>query len=187
MINGDVLMRTFIAVDLPEEFHSKLAHIQARFDGFKFKFVDPALVHITMKFLGEVPEEKIGDISKALDGITCAPFEIFVHSLGVFPKPKFAKVIWIGCEGNFEELHRLIETSLSSFGFNQDPHDFTAHATLARVKYLPKKKKDDFLHLLEELKDIELGTMQVNTIRLKKSTLTPEGPVYETLHEVRLT
>jgi 2'-5' RNA ligase len=83
-------------------------------------------------------------------------------------------------------LHKQIETSLSSFGFTVDTHGFNAHATLARVKYLPKKKKEDFLHLLEELKDVELGTMQVDAIRLKKSTLTPEGPVYETLHEVRL-
>ncbi|WP_370867623.1 RNA 2',3'-cyclic phosphodiesterase [Methanolobus sp.] len=181
-----VLVRTFVAVDLPEEMHSKLAHVQSRFDGFKFKFVDPALVHITMKFLGEVSEDKINDISKALDEITYAPFEVSLHGLGVFPKPKFAKVIWLGCEGNFEELHKQIETSLSPFDFTADTHGFNAHVTLARVKYLPKKKKEDFLHLLEELKDLELGTMQVDAIRLKKSTLTPEGPVYETLHEVRL-
>jgi 2'-5' RNA ligase len=180
------LVRTFVAVDLPEEFHSKIAQVQSKFDEFKFKFVDPDIVHITLEFLGEVPEEKIADISEALDEVTCSPFEISLKGLGVFPKPKFAKVIWIGCEGNFEELHRLIRASLSSIGLTNGHRDFSAHATLARVKYLPKKKKEDFLHLLEELKDIDLGTMQVDAIRLKKSTLTPEGPLYETLHEVRL-
>jgi 2'-5' RNA ligase len=180
------LVRTFVAVDLPVEFHSKIAQVQSKFDEFKFKFVDPDIVHITLEFLGEVPGEQIGDISKALDKVACSPFEISLKGLGVFPKPKFAKVIWIGCEGNFEELHRLIETSLSPLGLTRGHRDFSAHATLARIKYLPKKKKEDFFHLLEELKDIDLGTMQVDAIRLKKSTLTPDGPVYETLHEVRL-
>lgn len=178
-------MRTFVAVDLPEELHSKVAQVQSKFDEFKFKFVDPSLVHITMKFLGEVPEEKIGDIAKALDAVKCPPFEVALRGVGAFPKPKFAKVVWIGCEGNFEELHQLVEASLSPFGFTKDTHGFNAHATLARVKYLPKKNKELFLQLIDELKDVELGAMKVDAIRLKKSTLTPEGPVYETLHEVR--
>jgi len=180
------LVRTFIAVDLPEELRSKIAQIQSRFDDFKFKLVDPSLVHITMKFLGEVPEEQIDEIAKAMDDISYAPFEVSLRGVGAFPKPKFAKVVWIGCEGNFDELHRLVEESLSPFGFKKEAHDFNAHATLARVKYLPKKNKEKFLQLIEELKDIEIGTMQADAIRLKRSTLTPEGPLYDTLHEVRL-
>lgn len=179
-------MRTFIAVDLPEELHSEIAQVQSKFDDFKFKLVDPSLVHITMKFLGEVPEEQISDIAKAMDGISYAPFKVSLHGVGAFPKPKFAKVVWIGCEGDFNGLHHLVEESLSPFGFKKDAHDFTAHATLARVKYLPKKNKEKFLQLIEELRDIEIGTMQADAIRLKRSTLTPEGPLYDTLHEVRL-
>ncbi len=179
-------MRAFVAVDLPEEFNNRIADVQSKFDGFKFKFVDPGIVHITMKFLGEVPEPMISDVSGALDKIECEPFEAHVRNLGVFPKPKFAKVIWLGCEGNFDKLYESIEGSLSSFEFEKNLHRFSAHATLARVKYLPKKKKSEFLELLEELKDIDLGTMQVDSVKLKKSTLTPEGPVYETLHEVGL-
>ncbi|MDW7730930.1 MAG: RNA 2',3'-cyclic phosphodiesterase [Methanolobus sp.] len=179
-------MRVFVAVDLPEELHPKIADVQSKFGDFKFKFVNPDIVHITMKFLGEVPEEKIESISKALDSISCEPFETLIKGLGVFPKPRFAKVIWLGCEGNFEQLHRSIEESLLPFEFAKDLHSFSAHATLARVKYLPKKKKEDFMQLLDELKDVEVGPMKVDAIRLKKSTLTPEGPVYETLHEVKL-
>ncbi|WMW21299.1 RNA 2',3'-cyclic phosphodiesterase [Methanolobus mangrovi] len=179
-------MRTFVAVDLPVELHDKIADIQSKFSDFKFKFVDSHIVHITMKFLGDIPDDKIPDISKALDSVKCEPFEAHVKGLGVFPKPKFAKVLWLGCDGNFDKLYDLINSSLSSFDFEHNIHRFSAHATLARVKYLPNKKKEEFLKLLEELADVDIGTMQVDAFKLKKSTLTPHGPVYETLHEVSL-
>lgn len=179
-------MRAFVAVDLPVELHEKIAEIQLKFNEFKFKFVNPELVHITMKFLGEIPENEIPDISKALDNVKCEPFSSHVKGIGVFPKPKFAKVIWLGCDGNFDVLYEQIEKSLSSFELEPTLHRFSAHATLARVKYLPKKKKADFLKLLDELKDFEIGYMDVKSIKLKKSTLTPNGPIYEDLHEASL-
>ena len=179
-------MRAFVAVDLPVELHEKIAEIQLKFNEFKFKFVNPELVHITMKFLGEVPENKIPDISRALDNVKCGPFSSHVKGIGVFPKPKFAKVIWLGCDGNFDVLYEQIEKSLSSFEMEPTLHRFSAHATLARVKYLPKKKKADFMELLDELKNFEIGHMDVRSIKLKKSTLTPNGPIYEDLHEASL-
>lgn len=179
-------MRAFVAVDLPVELHEKIADIQLKFNDFKFKFVDPELVHVTMKFLGEVPEDKISEISNALDAVKFDPFQSHLKGIGVFPKPKFAKVIWLGCEGNFDELYGSIENVLSPFEFERTLHRFSAHATLARVKYLPKKKKAEFLELLDELKDLEIGFMDVKSIKLKKSILTPKGPIYETLHEVSL-
>lgn len=179
-------MRAFVAVDLPRELHDKIADVQSRFNDFKFKFVDPGIVHITMKFLGDVPDGEVADISNALDHIDCGSFEAHVRGVGVFPKPKFAKVIWLGCDGGFDKLSDSVNNSLASFVFEPNLHNFSAHATLARVKYLPKKKKTEFLELLDELKDVELGKMQVDSIKLKKSTLTPQGPVYETLHKVSL-
>jgi len=179
-------VRVFVAVDLPREFNDKIADVQSKFHNFKFKFVDPAIVHITMKFLGEIPDEIIPDISKALNSLKCEPFEAHIRGVGVFPKPKFTKVIWLGCEGNFAELYGSVNNSLSSFDLETDLHSFSAHATLARVKYLPKKKKPEFLELLDELKDVDIGKMKVDAVHLKKSILTPLGPVYETLHEVSL-
>lgn len=180
------LIRTFIAVDLPEEFREKVRQIQSKLEPFNVKLVDPELVHITLKFIGDIPEGRVDDISKALDTIRCEPFEANVAHLGVFPKPSYAKVIWIGAEGNFEELHGDVESSLSDFRFKKDKRGFTAHATLARVKSIPKAEKQDFLRVLEELKDVDVGEMYVDTVKFKKSTLTPEGPIYETLHETKL-
>ena len=180
------MIRTFIAVDFPQDYVDKIAQIQSKLKNFNVKLVDPKLVHITLKFLGDVNENKIEHITEALDGITLPSFDASIGSVGVFPKPQYVKVIWLGAEGNFEQLHDNVESVLKPFKFKKDRRGYTAHATLARVKYIPKEDKEAFLKVLDELKDVEVGIFHVDAIKLKKSTLTPEGPIYETLHEVRL-
>lgn len=180
------MIRTFIAVDFPQDYVKKITHIQSKLKNFNVKLVDPKLVHITLKFLGDVNESKIEHITEALDGITLPSFDASIGSVGVFPKPQYVKVIWLGAEGNFEQLHDNVESALKPFKFKKDRRGYTAHATLARVKYIPKEEKDAFLAVLDELKNVEIGTFNVGSIKLKKSTLTPEGPIYETLHEVKL-
>ena len=180
----NVLIRTFIAVELDPGFIEKIRELQDRFSGFDLKFVDPELVHITLKFLGNVDESKIPSLSAALDSITCEPFETKIGRLVVFPKPSNPRVLWLGATGNFWALHENVENLLEPFKFEKDDREFTAHATLARIKFLKKDKKNAFINTVKELKDIEIGTMWVNKVALKKSTLTPEGPIYETLHTV---
>ncbi len=180
----NVLIRTFIAVELNPGFTEKIRELQERFSGFDLKFVDPELVHITLKFLGNVEESRVSAISAALDSITCEPFEAKVGGLGVFPKPSNPRVLWLGATGNFRALHDNVENLLEPFKFEKDDREFTAHSTLARVKFLKKEQKNSFINIVKELKDIEIGTMWVNKVLLKKSTLTPKGPIYETLHTV---
>lgn len=180
------MVRAFISVDLPEEYHEKIAEIQSRFRDFKVKLVNPELVHITLKFLGDVEDDQIQEIAKSLDNIDCGPFHATIANIGVFPKPKYPKVVWLGAEGDFKTLHDNVNSILKDFNFKDDNKKFSAHATIARVKHLSKNDKDLFLKTLEELEGIEIGTMWVDTVKLKKSTLTPQGPVYETLHEVKL-
>ncbi len=178
------LIRTFIAVELDPGFSEKIRELQDKFSDFDLKFVKPELVHITLKFLGDVDESRIPSISAALDSILCEPFEAKVGGLGAFPKPANPRVLWLGATGNFKALHENVENLLKPFKIEKDEREFTAHATLARVKFLKKDKKDAFINTLKELKDVELGSMWVNKVLLKKSTLTPEGPIYETLHTV---
>lgn len=180
----NALIRTFIAVELNTGFTEKIRELQVRFSGFDLKFVDPELVHITLKFLGNVDESRVSSLSAALDSITCEPFEAKVGGLGVFPKPSNPRVLWLGATGNFRALHDNVEELLEPFKFEKDDREFTAHATLARVKFLKKDQKTAFINIVKELKDIEIGTMCVNKVLLKKSTLTPKGPIYETLHTV---
>jgi RNA 2',3'-cyclic 3'-phosphodiesterase len=176
------LIRTFIALELDPGFTEKIRELQDRFSDFDLKFVDPELVHITLKFLGDVDESTIPALSAALDSITCEPFEARVGGLGFFPKPANPKVLWLGAAGNFRALHDDVENLLKPFKFEKDIREFTAHATLARVKFLNKDQKIAFINTLKELKDVELGSMWVDKVVLKKSTLTSEGPIYETLH-----
>jgi 2'-5' RNA ligase len=180
------LIRTFIAVELDPDFGEKIRQIQERFAGFDLKFVNPEIVHITLKFLGDIKESMVDPVAAALDSIMCGPFEAKVGGLGVFPKPSNPKVLWLGATGNFKTLHDDVETVLKPFKFKEDERAFTAHATLARVKSLNKDQKTAFINVLNELNNIEIGSLQVNKVLLKKSTLTPDGPIYETLHTVYL-
>ena len=177
------MIRTFIAVELPDKFINEIKRIETALNLPGLKLVEPELVHITLKFLGDINEDKVEPITEALSQVECAPFEAVVKDVGVFPKPAYIKVIWLGAEGNFELLHSEVERVLSHFKFKKE-HSFTPHATLARVKQV--RDKALLLERLNELKDVNLGTFNVDSIILKKSTLTPEGPVYETLKEIRL-
>lgn len=180
------LIRTFIAVDLDPVFLKPIQEIQKKFEDFDLKFVNPDIVHITLKFLGDVEESEIPLLAAALDSLTCEPFEAIIEGIGLFPKPANPKVLWLGASGNFEALHEELERVLKPFKFEKDQRKFTAHATLARVKFLKKPKKTVFFETLQELKDIKLGSMLVEKVVLKKSTLTPQGPIYETLHTTYL-
>lgn len=177
------MIRTFIAVELPERLIPEIERISKRLKTPGIKLVDPKLVHITLKFLGDITEDQIEPIASCLSGINCRSFEAKIKGLGVFPKPDYIKVIWLGAEGDFSTLHKEVESLLSPFNFKKD-RDFTPHATLARVKQLKEKKV--LLEKISELKNADLGVVNIESIAFKKSTLTPEGPVYETLREIKL-
>ena len=176
------MIRTFIAVEFPERFIPEIEKIESVLDTPGIKLVEPKQVHITLKFLGDINETDVEPIASALSNINCKPFEARIKGVGVFPKPAYIKVIWLGAEGNFEALHNEVERVLLPFKFEKD-HQFSPHATLARVKQL--REKTLLLEKLKKLGDIDIGTMNVGSISLKKSTLRPQGPIYETLKEIK--
>ncbi len=177
------MIRTFIAVELPERFIPEIERIESALNTPGIKLVEPKQVHITLKFLGDISENNVEPIASALSQVNCHPFEARVKGVGVFPKPAYIRVVWLGAEGNFETLHSEVERVLSPFEFEKDDK-FSPHATLARVKML--KEKAVLLEKIKKLENIELGTMNVDCVALKKSTLTPKGPIYETLRGIRL-
>ncbi|MBC7084995.1 MAG: RNA 2',3'-cyclic phosphodiesterase [Methanomethylovorans sp.] len=180
------MTRTFVAVDLPEEFHEKISSIQSKLMGSGLRAVDPPLVHITLKFLGEVNETQIAQITQNLDKLKCKSFISNISGVGAFPSMKNPRIVWLGADGDFSYLHRQVEVLLSDLGFKKEPRKFIPHATLARITHLSGSRKKELITALESLKDFEVGKMTVDTIKFKKSTLTPHGPIYETLHEVKL-
>ncbi len=177
------MIRTFIAVELPDRFIPEIERIESMLKVQGIKLVEPELIHITLKFLGDIREDKVEPIVSALSNINCEPFEARIKGIGVFPKPDYIRVIWLGSEGKFDILHNEVERVLSPFNFEKD-RNFTSHATIARLKQAGKKA--DLLEKIKKLEDIDLGTMNVDSISLKKSTLTPRGPIYETLGVIKL-
>lgn len=172
-------MRLFIAVDLSEELREKIAPILKTISGLNgVKAVEKENLHITLKFLGEVNEARVPAISEALKKVAFEPFKIYLKGFGFFPNERYARVAWIGIREGEEELRKLAEgvnSALKKVGFK--PESFTAHVTIARVKK-PEGRK-----IVEVLRDLEddFGWMDVRDFRLKKSTLTSKGPIYEDL------
>lgn len=177
------MIRTFIAVELPDKFTNEIQRIGSMIKIPGVKLVEPRLVHITLKFLGDIHEDKVEPIVSALSQIKCKPFEAQIKGIGVFPKPSYVKVIWLGGHGDFETLHSEVERVLSKFKFKLEG-DFTPHATLARVKQ--PVDRTELMEKITNIGDTDLGTFRVSSICLKKSTLTPHGPIYETLKEIKL-
>jgi len=177
------MIRAFIAVELPEKFIPEIKRIASQIKMPGVKLVEPGLVHITLKFIGDIHENKVESIVTALSDIKCKPFEAGIKGIGVFPKPSYVRVIWLGGHGDFDTLHNEVERALSQFRFKKEA-DFTPHATIARVK-----QPVNSIELAEKIKNIgaaDLGTFNVSSISLKKSTLKPSGPIYETLKEIKL-
>src|SRR5665648_79552 len=181
-----MMIRAFVAVDIPVEFAGAIVEIQEKFAPYNLKFVKPGIMHITLKFLGGIDERAIDKICKALSTISCESFDAEIKGVGVFPKPDHITVIWLGMEGNFDALSREVDDVLKPLGFGMEKRRFTAHATLARVKHMTKDKRIMLTETVELLKYTKIGIMHISSIQLKKSTLTPQGPIYETLCEIPL-
>ena len=180
------MIRTFLAVELPDSMQKTIRSLQQQMDFKGIKLVKPELVHVTLKFFGNISEAQVGPLLDALSDINCAPFNTRVAGVGVFPNPSYMKVIWLGAHGEFELLHSEVERVLEEFKFKKDRGKFTAHATLARVKYLDMASKEQLAQVLAGLHDVDAGEFLVDTIAFKKSILTPQGPIYETLSEIPL-
>jgi len=176
-------MRLFIAVEISDEVKRKIAKIQEELSSDKIKIVGPALIHITLRFLGEVDESRIDEVKEALSFISLQPIHLKCKGVGVFPNEKFIRVIWTGIEGVHEDdLARIeavaadVERSMVALGFEKTDYPFSPHVTIGRPR-----TKVDITEFLKKYKNKEFGDFTVDKIKLKKSTLTPKGPIYEDL------
>lgn len=144
--------------------------------------VRPDAIHITLKFLGEIDEKTLGRVREALSTIRFDPFEISVGGVKGNP-PSSPRVIWSGVRdaGECGRLFALVEEALLPLGVPKEKRAYTPHATLARVK----RFDSSLLPPLKSLAPEEFGSCPVRCIKLKKSILTPAGPIYEDIMEVR--
>lgn len=184
------MVRAFIAVHIDEKIIQKLVDVQKSFPSGEvgLKIVKPENIHLTMKFLGEIPDDKIGAVSHAIE-VAASDFPKFsarVQGIGVFPTIRQMRVIWAGvseCREQMIELQRRIDVALQPLGFKPEK-DFHPHATIARVKFV--KEKDMLVDFIKGKSNEDYGVTEVNNVELIQSQLTPKGPIYSPLATVRL-
>ena len=176
-------MRTFVAIEVNNNNVLNSIHqVQSELN-IKAKPVELHNMHFTVQFLGEVSEEMIRKISDALNSIEFSIFSITFASIGAFPKPNSPRVIWVGVNDGANELEKLAEiirVKLSNIGFSPDKK-FKPHVTIFRVK----SKIEDLTGKLEKFSSCSFGKQEISEIKLKKSELTPNGPIYTDLLVVK--
>ncbi len=183
-------MRCFVAIDINNELCAKIGEIQSRLkkqvknqDGIKW--VKPDLIHLTLKFLGEVEEEKAEMINFAIEQV-CAKnksFELEFSTLGTFGRP--VSVLWLGIEKQTAALDKLvqdIEQAFEELGFAKEQRPFSAHLTLARVK--DGRLSRQLTEIIDSFGKINAGIVKPDSICFYKSQLTSAGPVYTLLRKI---
>src|SRR4030042_1106219 len=138
---GDVSIRSFIAIELEDHVKNELSVLidTLRMDGQKLvKWVRPAGIHVTLKFLGSIKQSMLQPIQNVVEGVchNTAVFNLSLSGLGFFPGPRKPRVLWIGMGGDLEELARLqsaIDSGLSRLGFEAGKREFSPHITLGRL------------------------------------------------------
>ncbi|WP_266079023.1 RNA 2',3'-cyclic phosphodiesterase [Haladaptatus caseinilyticus] len=185
-------MRLFVSIDLPDALAEGVAGVQERFseaDGLSF--TDPRQAHVTLKFLGDVDSDRVSAIEDALEltvesDIDFGPFDANIRGLGVFPSLEYIRVVWLGVdegETEMDLLHDAVESRLYDLEFEPEENEFIPHITIARMQHAGGKELVQ--RNVGEL-DPEVGTMEVEEIRLTKSELTSDGPEYSTVSAFRL-
>ena len=183
-------MRAFLAAEINEELKEKISDVQKQLmeADAPVKFVEPHNLHFTFKFFGEIDGEKSEEIVSAVETKiqNYFPFEIFIKGVGVFPNPRYIRVLWLGVEDSepFSKLQMDLDEDFKKMGFKKE-RSYVPHLTMGRVR--GAKNKDALLSKIEELEDVEIGKMKIDKLLLKESVLKRDsGPVYTTINEFNL-
>lgn len=178
------MIRSFIAIEVPSLIREEINKIINNFkpSGYPVRWVAKENLHLTLIFLGEVKEEFLVEVKSELSTVTqkVKPFEVNLQGLGAFPSQRSPRVIWIGTKlGELEiiDLQSKLEKSLVTVGYKPEPKKFHPHLTIGRVKGMIKEVNTIFET------EYKSQSFKVKSVVLFKSTLRPEGPIYEKLQE----
>ncbi len=189
-------IRSFIAIELPDELKQELSQLQAKLkSGVQswVKWGDPYGIHLTLKFLGNIAINRTGEITRVIEEAAkgTAPFHLKVKQLGVFPNLRRVQVVWVGISGEVDklsQLHQRIESGLARLGFTPESRPFTPHLTLARVRDQASSDERQRLGQLIASTSFESAhSIEVATVNLMKSQLTREGAIYSRISSIKLT
>jgi len=188
-------IRSFIAIELPDELKLGLSQLEARLKVGKqpgVKWVDPYSIHLTLKFLGSITTDRISEITKAIEEAAqgISPFHLEVKNLGVFPNLRRVQVAWVGISGDVDKLNHLqkrIDFNLARLGFAPESRPFTPHLTLARLRnQASSPERQSFGQLIADTKSEITYSFEVKAISLMRSQLTREGAIYSRINSVKL-
>ena len=176
-------MRTFVAVEISsQQVINKISKFQSEIN-INAKPVESENLHFTIQFLGEITEEKAEKVMDVLQEIKFSNFLIKFRGIGVFPKLKFPRVIWIGTDEDggkaLVKLAKKVEDALKPLGFTSDK-PFKPHITVFRIK----NKNKDIKKQLQKYELYEFGSQEITNFKFKQSVLTSQGPIYSNLEEI---
>jgi len=188
-------IRCFIAIELPDEAKEGLARLKKELerDEHNFvKWVDPGVIHLTLKFLGNIPSKRVTEITEAMrtavQGIS--RFHLEISGMGAFPSLRQVRVFWVGISGEVDKLARLqqnIDSALTALGFAKEERSFVPHLTLARIKQgASPLERRSFGELVGATIFEDKYHVEVEAISLMRSQLTPAGAIYTRLMTVAL-
>ena len=152
--------------------------------GLKLRWVKPANIHLTLKFLGDVSGERLRAVKNVIQEVAGSqqPFSLESRGLGVFPSVRKARVLWTGIHGDVDRLTDLqshLDKTLAGFGFVPDKRKFRGHLTLGRVKGRIHGRA--LAAVITECGDFTSTPWTVDRLVLFKSDLKPSGAVYSEL------
>lgn len=181
------VVRCFVSVDVEDSgILRTIQNLQERIEETEniVKTVEMENMHLTLRFLGELPQPEVKRVMDGLKSLSFKPFKIEFKGLGVFPNLSYVRVVWVGVgEGvdKLENLHNQVNGILKRLGFGGE--EFSPHLTIARVKAI--RNRPSLAKLLDEYRDTSFGYTDVTSVRLKRSTLTSKGPIYTIIMEVK--
>jgi 2'-5' RNA ligase len=189
-------LRTFIAIELDQAVKSELLHLQARLrdqlSPRSVRWVQPEGIHLTLKFLGDTPLDRVEAVQAALAlaAAEVEPFAFTVGGLGCFPNSRQPRVVWVGLQeptGALLRLHKAVEAHVAPLGFPTEKRPFSPHLTLGRVqRYASNSEVREVGQVVVATTVGTLCEMAANVVSYIKSDLRPSGAVYTTLAEARL-
>jgi 2'-5' RNA ligase len=183
-------VRTFIAIEVKSpEVMRKLIEVRDHLltSNAELKPVEDENIHLTLRFIGEIPASLVRAICAEVSSLRVEKFQIHVKGVSAFPSPLRPRVVWAGVEegaDKLRELHSLVEEKLRRLGIPREKEEFVPHITLARVK--GTRNIDKLVRILGELVNTDFGYTLVDEVFVKKSVLTPSGPIYSNLCSVKL-
>lgn len=185
------MIRSFIAIDLPQETREKLAAIQEQLKQSRagVRWVKPGGIHLTLKFLGNILPAQVDDIAAAAAQLVRdePTLTLCAAGLGTFPSPRKPRVIWLGLRGEVERLaniHAGLEKALEPLGFAREGRGFSPHLTIGRVK--DRHRLQPLIDAMSTLELPEFNSFDADEIILYKSDLRPTGAIYTKLHRMPL-